>query len=150
MAKKLTGWFQGVVECNPQTVDFILPRMALTFADPKHGSALKGSCHQLATRFIREQDRQRTLKDDDRIIQVGAFGKVFHTIIAGADDSVRFDSFNPKGESGFKPDRKKYVMQDIDGELDVMSDITVADFKKDYVARLVLPPPAATPPPSTP
>lgn len=143
------GWFKDAVECSPQTVPYILPRMALTFADPNHRYALKGSCHQLATRFLRERDDQAQLKDDDRILQLGAHGTVYHTIIAAADNRVLYDSFRPSGPSGFKPDRGVYVLGD-QGEIGIMSDISVADFKKNYVSRVVLPSPATGNDPSTP
>lgn len=151
MAKKLTEWFRDAIEMKAQTIDFILPHMALSFVDPRHKDALKQSCHGQAARALSHGYDQGHVNPDDKIKMFGTdkTGLLLHTIITDKDNNVRFDSLHEELGSYYDRAQDTYVCDQWDAKVRVIKELSFAEFQRDYVSRVTVSrsPPAAAPTP---
>lgn len=138
---------------NPQTVDYILPRMGLTLALPGHPDALFSSCHKhaaLALREMMECDNINAFESDH--IKIRLLGrpmtaeKVFHTIVVdtsqepekviidslGAEDS-HHSYYDDNGDYRIKTDPRA----DTHESLELMHEISIPDFREKYIDPIV-------------
>ena len=138
---QLKDWFNGKQDREfrqPQRPGYILPRMALTIADPKHGEALQYSCHQYVAEGIRQN--MDKLEPTDRIIHFGRAGIVFHTIMVRGDD-VLLDRAITKEYQGYDPEAGVY--RTTRGGEEIMHEITFGDFVDQYLSKIDLAAPDA-------
>lgn len=135
---KYVDWFTEAVSPKPQTEDYILPRMAMTIVQPDHPAALKNSCHALAAREIARLKSSGELTPDHRIAMVGLSTTVYHTVLTDGEKVV-FDSLDRDfSKNKYDPDGNTYFSKEHSTHLRVMKDISVQDFLKDYVAKVIV------------
>lgn len=144
-----TKWFNEAVSGKPQTIDYLLPRMALTMAQPEHEQALVYSCHQSVARaigFLHDADK---LESDHAIIFFGMPSRVYHSVLVKGD-TVVCDLIGDVAGNFYDPENECYHSGTFQGRLPIKQKISVDDFFRDYVAKLTIAPrngsaPAATP-----
>lgn len=141
MAKTLTDWFEDAVESKGQTIGSVLPRMALTFVQPHHQQAFMGSCHGLLARKLTEMDLAHTLKNDDQIVLFGSAtnNHVYHSILTDKNGALIFDSLADVEGHHYEPSEKKYISDKMDGAAVEYQRISIEEFKKTFVSRVVVP-----------
>ena len=147
---RLVPWFEGAVSHLAQTVPFILPRMALTFVAPNHPDRLYGSCHAKAALALAHGHKQGLASPDDKIKIFGSELQetAFHTIITTKDGVVRYDSLSDIPGCRYDAEHDRYISPDWDEAVSVKHELTFADFLKDYVGKIKLPPTAPSSDPS--
>ena len=129
--RELKDWFHGAQDrefFRPQRPEYILPRMALTMADPHHPDALLWCCHQYVAAGMR--DHMDKLEPTDTIIHFGMGETVFHTILVRGDD-VLIDRAVNKEYIGFDPETRTYTTTR--GVEEALHEITVAEFTAQYL-----------------
>lgn len=144
MAFSIKKWFAVAVSDKPQTVDFILPRMALTVVDPTHEDRLRNSCHSLAAHEIARLSQTGELSPSHNIVMLGLGPSVYHTILV-KDGDVVFDSDNQGGETRFDAESGKYVYPQRNSEIKVLAQLGCQDFLARYASK-VKPGPALSEP----
>lgn len=123
-----------------QTLEFILPHMALSFVDPRHKDALKQSCHGQAARALSHGHDMGIVNPDDKIKMFGTdkSGLLLHTIITDKDNNVRFDSLKEELGSYYDREQDTYVCDQWDAKVRVIKELSFAEFQRDYVSRVTV------------
>ncbi len=130
-----TEWFREAVSGKPQTIDYLLPRMALTMTQPHHDRALRYSCHQYVARAIGQLHDEDKLESDYAIIFFGTKSMVYHSILARGDTPV-CDLIGDVEGNFYDPKNECYHSGTFAGRVPVKQVVPVDEFFKDYVAKL--------------
>lgn len=130
-------WFNDSVSPKPQTVDYLLPRMALTMVQPNHVDVLRRSCHQKTSCELRRMHDEDRITSDHSILFLGSkSGTVYHSVILFKDE-IAYDSFDDVEWANW--DAADEIYHTKQGPMVVNAKVPVDEFFKDYVAKVTLP-----------
>lgn len=137
-----TEWFNGAVSNKPQTIDYLLPRMALTMAQPRHGGSLRYSCHQSVARAIGDLHDRDKLESDHSIVFFGTQTMVYHSILVKGDEVV-CDLIGDVDGNSYDPKNECYHSGTFAGRVPVKRIVPVDEFFADYVSKVSVAPSGA-------
>lgn len=132
-------WFNGAVSGKPQTIDYLLPRMALTLTHPLHEKALRYSCHQFVARTIGQLHDEDKLGSDYSIIFFGLGNTIYHSILVNGN-SVVADLIGDVEGNFYDPKNEHYRSGTFSGTLPIKQIVPVDDFFADYVSKVSIVP----------
>ncbi len=128
-------WFRDAVSGKPQTLAYLLPRMALTMAQPHHGDVLRYSCHQQVASAIRYLHDADKLESDHAIVFFGTDSMIYHSVLVKGD-TVICDLIGDVPGNVYDPEKECYHSGTFKGSLPVKLNLSVDDFFSNYVAKL--------------
>lgn len=145
---KKKPWFKGDLGrdfSKRQTVDNILPLIALTATNPHHQEALQGSCHWFTSQVLRQHLPLGNIVDSDEIVLLGSGNTVFHSIITRGNDQILADRASTKRKCTIDLEAGKYCSEHyeetnpgIAKDVSILKRITIADFKRDYMDQITI------------
>jgi len=130
----IRNWFNGAVGKDLQTVDNILPRMALTLMQPDHREAFQRSCYYNVVKEIHRLIEAKEITDDHVITILGTEHSCIHGVII-KDGKVVYDSADPKKQNIYDPGTQIYRYAN-GCEIKVLKAVNFSDFKREYIERL--------------
>lgn len=134
-------WFSEAVSGKPQTEAYLLPRMALTLAQPDHPEALRYCCHQMAMKELAKLHDEDRLTEDHCVVMFGLGNTIYHTILTKGNEVV-YD-FLADQSCHYDTSHERY--RSSQGDMMVKAVIPVDEFFRDYVSKVVTPVPSAGP-----
>jgi hypothetical protein len=136
-------WFNGAVGRRLQTVDNILPRMALTLFYPDHIDALQHSCYNNVVKHLRELIRNHKITDDHEIAILGMPSLCVHGVIM-KNGGIVYDSDDPQKQNTYDPESQTYLYAS-GCEIKVLKAVRFSDFKTQYIEKIIAPNPVVSP-----
>ena len=129
-------WFNGAVSPKPQTVDYLLPRIALTMVQPDHVDVMRGSCHQKTAQALRAMHDEDRLTSDHSVALLGTrSGMVCHSVILHKGD-IAYDSMvNIEWANWDAADEIYHTSR---GPMIINAKVSIDDFFKDYVEKITM------------
>lgn len=144
----LKNWFKGELGANfrkLQQKDNVLPRIALTAADPKHPEGFRRSCHRYTAVMLHQHIPLGNIIDSDEIVLLGFGNTVYHSIITRGNNEILSDDTSPNGEVSINIEEERYhsdwYEQTNPGQakdMKIIKRISIGEFKAQYLNNITL------------